>query len=92
MGPVSSYTVTVGESSMRVRSVQEAQAAVMEHITELLARDPDAVSQGALMANEAFSAGTVDHALDIHGRWQTVITVHGKQVKVSVTRRRWWRR
>ncbi|MFJ5227837.1 hypothetical protein [Streptomyces sp. NPDC088400] len=43
------------------------------------------------MADEAFSAGTVDHALDAHGSWQTVISVQGEQVKVSITKRRWWR-
>jgi hypothetical protein len=88
---MSSYTVKVGETSVRARSLLDAQTVVMEHITDLLARDPEAASQGALMANKAFSAGTVAHALDTHGSWQTVITVQGDQVKVSITKRRWWR-
>ncbi|MEU5614210.1 hypothetical protein AB0H03_36840 [Streptomyces sparsogenes] len=88
---MSSYTVTVGETSVKARSIQEAQGVVMERITDLLALDPEAASQGALMANRAFSVGTVDHAIDAHGRWQTVITVQGEQVKVSIIKRRWWR-
>ncbi|MEU9791924.1 hypothetical protein AB0E27_15095 [Streptomyces sparsogenes] len=87
---MSSYTVTVGEKSVKARSIQEAQRIVMEGITELLALDPEGAAQGALMANKAFSVGTVDHAVDTHGSWQTVITVQGEQVKISITKRRWW--
>jgi hypothetical protein len=87
---LSSYKVSVGEGDVRAQSLQDAQAIVMEHVTDLLARDPVAAAQGALMANKAFSAGTVAHALDTQGSWQTVITVHGEQIKVSITKRRWW--
>ncbi|MBC3982083.1 hypothetical protein H8N01_05785 [Streptomyces sp. AC536] len=88
---MSSYSVTVGEESVRARSLQEAQGIVMEYVTDLLARDPEAASQGALMANKAFSAGTVDQALNSQGSWQTVITVQGEQVNISIAKRRWWR-
>ncbi|MFJ9031424.1 hypothetical protein ACIRQP_23415 [Streptomyces sp. NPDC102274] len=89
---MSTYTVTLGEQSARARSLQEAQALVMEHITDLVARDPEAASQGAMMANRAFSVGTVAQALDTHGSWQTVVSVQGEQVKISITKRRWWSR
>lgn len=63
---------------------------VMEHLTELLARDPESASQGVTMANKAFSAGTVAHTLENQGTWQTVISIQDEQVKVSIAKRRWW--
>jgi hypothetical protein len=88
---VTSYEVTVGDApGVRVRSLQAAQTAVMEGVTDLVARDPEGASEGAIMANQAFAAGTVSHVLETHGRWQTVITVHGERITVAIRKRRWW--
>ncbi|MFI6288431.1 hypothetical protein ACIBCM_27415 [Streptomyces sp. NPDC051018] len=86
------YTLTLDGRDVRVHSLPDAQLAVMEYITDLVARAPEAASQGALMANKAFSAGTVERALNTHGSWHTVITVHGEQVKIAIAKRRWWQR
>ncbi|MCP9945103.1 hypothetical protein LUX12_10415 [Streptomyces somaliensis] len=88
---MSSYTLKVGETNVRARPLRDAQMVVTEHVTDLLARDPEVASQGALTADRAFSAGTVAHALGTRGSRQTAITVQGGQVEVSITRRRWWR-
>jgi hypothetical protein len=39
----------------------------MEALTSLLAQDPEAVAKDAMMANQAFTAGAVQHSLDAHG-------------------------
>lgn len=88
---MSSYKVTVRDTTVRVKSLQEVQFAVMEALTSLLAQDPEGASEGTMMVNRAFTVGTVQHALDAHGRWRTTVTVHGEPVAVVVTRRRrWW--
>lgn len=85
---MSSYTVSVGNATVRVKTFQEAGAVVVENVTNLLAQDPEGAAEGAMMANRAFSAGTVQHALDTHGSWRTSITVHGKSVPVVVVKER----
>lgn len=80
----SSYTVSVGDENVRVTTFQEVQSVVMETLTSVLAQDPEAVARGAMMANRAFSVGTVEHALDVHGSWRTSVTVHGEVVKIVV--------
>ncbi len=75
---VSSYKVSVGDVVVQVKTFQEVQAVVMEALTSLLAQDPEAVAKGAMMANRAFSVGTVQHVLDTHGSWRTRVTVHGE--------------
>lgn len=87
---MSSYKVTVRDRTVRVKDLQGVQFAVMEALTSLLAQDPEGASEGTMMANRAFSVGTVQHALDAHGSWRTTVTVHGEPVAVLVTRRRWW--
>ncbi|MEU3599785.1 hypothetical protein ABZ714_13815 [Streptomyces sp. NPDC006798] len=69
-----------------------AQAVVMEGVTGLVALDPEAASQGALMANRAFAAGTVAQVLKRHGVWRTVVTAGGEQIEISIAKRSWWRR
>ncbi|MFE0424938.1 hypothetical protein [Streptomyces sp. NPDC058953] len=86
------YTVRVGQTTRRARSLQDAQAIVMEGVTGLVSLDPEAASQGALMANRAFSARTVEQVIKAHRSWRTVVTVRGEQVEISITRHRWWRR
>jgi hypothetical protein len=88
---VSSYNVTVGNATVRVKTLQEVQAVVMEHVTSLLAQDPEAAAEGAMMAKRAFSVGTVQHALDANGSWRTNVTVCGEPVLVVVVKRRLWR-
>jgi hypothetical protein len=65
---VSSYKVSVGNATVRVKTFQEAGAVVVEAVTNLLAEDPEGAAEGAMMANLAFSEGTVQHALDTHRR------------------------
>jgi hypothetical protein len=76
----------VGDENVRVMTFQEVQSVVVETLTSVLAQDPEAVAKGAMMANRAFSAGTVEHALDAHGSWETSVAVHGEVVKIVVIR------
>jgi cytochrome c-type biogenesis protein CcmH/NrfG len=86
---VGSYRVSVGSATARVKTLQEVESVVMEALTSLLAQDPEAVAEGAMMANRAFEVGTVKQALDNHGSWRTSVRVHGEPVSV-VVRKRWW--
>jgi hypothetical protein len=83
---VSSYRVSVGDVVVQVKTLQEVQAVVMETLTGLLAKDPEAVAEGAMMANRAFEVGTVQHALDTQGSWRTSVTVHGEPVLLVVVK------
>ncbi|MEU5160482.1 hypothetical protein AB0G74_12845 [Streptomyces sp. NPDC020875] len=78
--------------SIAVRSLQDAQAVVMEGVTGLVSLDPEAASQGALMANRAFASGTVEQVLKSHGVWRTVVSARGERIEISIARRSWWRR
>ena len=84
-----SYSVSVGDQSIRVKTFREVGPAVMEALTGFLARDPEGVAEGAAMANRAFSVGTVQHALDTHRSWSTSVRVHGEVISIEV-RKRWW--
>jgi hypothetical protein len=81
---VSSYKVTVGSTTVRAQTLQEVQSVVMEGVTNLLAQDPEGAAEGAMMANRAFSVGTVQHTLNTRGSWRTSVTVHGKSIPVVV--------
>jgi hypothetical protein len=81
-----SYKVSVGNTARRVETFQEAGAFVAEAVTSLAAQDPEGAAEGAMMANRAFSVGTVQHALDTHGSWRTIITVRGEAVPVVVVK------
>jgi hypothetical protein len=87
---VSSYRVRVGNATVRAKTLQGVEIVVMEALTSLLAQDPEAVAEGAMMANRAFEVGTVQHALDTHGSWRTSVTVHDEPVSVVVVKKRWW--
>lgn len=87
---MSSYKVSVGDATVRVKTFREVGPVVMEALTNLLAQDPEAAAQGAMMANRAFSVGTVQHALDTHGSWRTSVTVRGEPVPVVVVKKRLW--
>jgi len=87
---VSSYKVSVGDETVRVKTIQEVEYVIMDALTNLLAQDPEAAAEGARMANRAFSVGTVQHTLDTHGSWRTIVTVHGEPVPVVVVKRRLW--
>lgn len=80
------YEVTVGKTTRRVKTFQEAGAFVAEAVGELLAHDPEGAAEGAMMANRAFSVGTVQHVLDTHGNWRTSITVTGESVPIVVVK------
>lgn len=84
-----SYKVSVGSATRRLKTFQEAGAVVAEAVTDLLAQDPEGAAEGAMMANRAFSAGTVQHALDTHRSWRTSVTVDGEPVPVVVKKRLW---
>lgn len=85
---MSGYKVSVGNATVRVKTLREVQSVVMERLTSLLAQDPEAAAEGAMMANRAFSVGTVEHALDTHGSWRTSVSVCGESVPVVVVKRR----
>ncbi|RCG22823.1 hypothetical protein DQ384_35120 [Sphaerisporangium album] len=72
-----------------MKTFQEVQRVVMEALTSLLAQDPEAAAEGVGMANRAFVVGTVEHALNSHRSWRTVVTVHGEPVLVLVRKRLW---
>ncbi len=55
---VSSYKVSVGNSTIRVKTFQEVGPLVMDAPNNLLAQDPESVAEVAAMANRAFSVGT----------------------------------
>jgi hypothetical protein len=90
-GHVSSYRVSVGGEAVRVKTFEQVGPLVMEALTSLLEQDPEAVAQGATMANQAFTSGAARHSLAAHGSWRMSVTVHGEPVSVVVVRRRsWW--
>jgi len=86
---VSGYRVSVGSVTRRVRTFQEAGAFVVEHVTGLLAQDPEGAAESVMNANRAFSGGLVQHAVDTDGIWRMSVTVHGEAVPVVVRKRRW---
>jgi hypothetical protein len=90
VGRVSSYKVSVGNSTVRVKTFREVGPVVMEALTNLLAQDPEGAAEGTMMANRAFSVGTVEHALDTYGSWRTSVTVHGEPVTLVVVKKRLW--
>ena len=80
----------MGGNTVRVNTFQKVGPVVMEALTNLLAQDPEAVARDAMVANQAFSAGVVQHSLNAYGRWQMSVTVHDEQVPIVVVRNRWW--
>ncbi|WP_103502009.1 MULTISPECIES: hypothetical protein [unclassified Streptomyces] len=89
---MSMYEVTADGVTVRARTLRDAQAVVMESITGLLASDPEGAAQGALMAKRAFAEGTVEHTVTTRGSWETVVTVQGRPVRLTILKAPWWRR
>jgi hypothetical protein len=89
VGRVSSYKVTVGSTTVRVKKFRDARSAVIDAITKLLAQDPDSVAGGAMMANQAFESGAVEHSLAAHGKWDATVTFHGEPIAVAI-KKHWW--
>jgi hypothetical protein len=86
---VSSYRVSVGDGTVRVKTFRDVGPVVMEALTALLAQDPEGVSRDVMVANHMFTSGAVEHAVNAHGSWHMSATVHGEPVRV-VVRKRWW--
>lgn len=87
---MSSYQVTVGGTSVRVKRFRDARSVVAEAITSFLADDPESVARSAMVANAAFDTGAVEHSLTAHGRWSTSVTVHGEPIPITIVKKRWW--
>lgn len=80
------YEVSVGTRTVQVETFREAGYVVMEALTDFLAQDPEAAAEGVMMANRAFSVGTVKYAVDTYGSWRTSLTVRGEPVTVKVVK------
>ena len=87
---MSSYKVSVGSTTVRVKKIRDARSAVIDAITTMLAQDPDSIAGGAMMANQAWESGAVEHSLTAHGEWSATLTFHGEPLLVAVKRKRWW--
>lgn len=86
---VSSFKVSVGNTTVRVKNFRDARSVVAEYVTSLTARDPEAMARGAMVVNEAFESGAAEHSVVAHGRWSTTLTVGGESVLLAV-RKHWW--
>jgi hypothetical protein len=91
-GHVSSYRVSVGNGTVRVKAFREVGPVVMDALTTLLAQDPEAVSRDVMVANHMFTSGAVERAVTAHGSWHMSATAHGEPIRVVVVKKRWWRR
>jgi hypothetical protein len=86
---VSSYKVSVGGETVRVKTFRAARSVVATAITGLMARDPEAVARHAGAVNMAFESGAAEHSVTAHGSWSTTVTVDGEPVPI-VVRKHWW--
>jgi hypothetical protein len=86
---VSSFKVTVGESTVRVKNFRDVRAVVARVITDLMAQDPEAVARSATRINEAFDSGAAEHSLTAHLSWSTTVSFNGEQIPIAI-RKRWW--
>jgi hypothetical protein len=87
---VSGYKVSVGSTTVRVKTFRDARSVVAEAVTNLMARDPEAIARGAMMVNLAFETGAAEHSLTAHGSWSTTVTVDGEPIVLAVVKKRWW--
>lgn len=87
---MSSYKVSVGNTTARARNFRAARSVVAGAITSFLARDPEAGARGAVTVNAAFDSGAVEHSLTAHGTWSTTVTVDGELVSLVIVKKRWW--
>ena len=86
---MSSFRVTVGDTTRQVRTFRDARSVIAATITDLMARDPESVARDAVAINEAMQSGAAEHSLTAHGRWSTTVTVNGKPVSLVIVKRRW---
>jgi hypothetical protein len=86
---VSSFKVTVGKSTVRVKNFRDARSVVARAITNLMAQDPEAMARSAMVVNEAFDSGAAEHSLIAHLSWSTTVIVDGEQVPIAI-RKHWW--
>lgn len=87
---MSSYKVSVGNTTARVGNFRDTRSVVADAITDLLAHDPEAVARDAVTINAAFDSGAVEHSLTAHGTWSTTLTVDGQPVLLAIVKKRWW--
>jgi hypothetical protein len=87
---MTSYRVSVGNTTVRVKNFRDARGVVTRAITDFMARDPEAIARGAMVVNQAFETGAADHALTAHGRWSETLTLDGEPVLLAIVKRRWW--
>lgn len=85
---MSSFKVSVGSTTVRVKDFRAARSVVARAMTNLLAQDPEGVARGATVVNEAFESGAAEHSLTAHGRWSTTVTVHGEPVLLAIVKKR----
>jgi hypothetical protein len=86
---VSSFKVSVGTSTVRVKNFRDARSVVARAITDLTAQDPEAMARSAVVLNEAFDSGAAEHSLTAHHSWSTTVTIDGEQVPIAI-RKHWW--
>jgi hypothetical protein len=72
---VSSFEVTVGEKTRRVKTFRDAQSAIARAITDLMARDPEAVARDAGSVNEAMVSGAAEHSVTAHRQKTLAVAV-----------------
>lgn len=80
----------MGSKTVRVREFRDARSVVAAAITDLLARDPEAVARDAIVVREAFESGAAEHSLTAHGKWSVTVIVHDEPILLAVVKRRWW--
>jgi hypothetical protein len=86
---VSSFKVTVGKSTVRVKNFRDARSVVEKAITNLTAQDPEAMARSAVVVDAAFDSGAAEHSLTAHLSWSTTVSVDGAQIPIAI-RKRWW--
>lgn len=79
----------MGSTTVRAKKFRDARSVVADAITDLLARDPEAVARHAVVVNQAFESGAAEHSLTAHGRWSMTVTVHGDPVLIDIIKKRW---
>lgn len=86
---MSSFQVTVGKSTVRVKNFRDARAVVARGITNLTAQDPEAMAKSAMVVNAAFDSGAAEHSLTAHLSWSMTVSVNGEQIPIAISKH-WW--
>jgi hypothetical protein len=87
---VSSYRVSVGGKTVRVKNFRDARSVVVGAITDLLKQDPEPVARVAMATNQVLESGAAEYSLIAHSSWSTTVTVHGEPVELAIIKKRWW--